>query len=253
MCCSNSKYWSSRPSSDTSQVCTVRCPACYGQQFKVLSPGRLQCTTELIIDAVPPGIGANRGYVPIPIYGPCNGIYDERTGAAAEAEYDQNRQAAKQREDQARAEREKNAEIQTDLERRKDAALLALRKAGNPGTQPRRIAGWFGYTLLERLLGKPGHDVYVDAEPAWPIGTLTWVHDGSHGVEHVEQLETGYTPSRRYVPMQYGTEGDDVHILNRRRRIRAGFYSRDYSREHPRTSVQLVEGLERVVKKIPKR
>ncbi|WP_125677142.1 hypothetical protein [Amycolatopsis sp. WAC 04182] len=193
-------------------------------------------------------MGANRGYTPIPIYGPCNRKYDQQAGEAAEIAFEHARQSAKIRADEDKMERKKEAEAQTDLERRKYAALLELKKAGNPGTLPRRVVGQYEYTLFERWLGKSGHEVYVDAEPAWPIGTFRWEWSGSHGVDHVEDLATGYTPSGRYVPMQYGTEGDDVHILYRKHRIRKPGY--DYSHGPLPTSVQLVEGLERAVKSI---
>lgn len=197
----------------------IRCPACFSANFDTVSPGQFRCRGQVLRDVVPPGYGGNAGAAGIPLYGECGQLFNEVAGlqagvkaAQAEAAVERDRQAA------AKAAAAQAAE-QKDLERRKIAVLTALKAAGNPGLKQRQVPGRYYLSFFARLFGQVGQDMPVDVEPAWPTGSFTWVLSGAHGVDDFEELETGFTPSERFVPMGYGTDGDDVEILYRRRRM----------------------------------
>lgn len=197
----------------------IRCPACFSANFETISPGHFRCRGQVLRDVVPPGYGGNAGAAGIPLYGECGHLFDEDAGLKAAAKAAQ-AEAAVERDRRAAAEAAAaRAAEQKDLERRKVAVLADLQAAGNPGLKRRQVPGRYYLSFFARLFGQVGQDMPVDVEPAWPIGRFTWVSSGAHGVDNFEELETGYTPSERIVPMDYGTEGDDVEILYRRRRL----------------------------------
>ena len=92
---------------------------------------------------------------------------------------------------------------------RMESALAVLRAHGNPCLQQRR------FRVVKRDFGlfKRTVEIVVDAEGAWPIGTFTWRQSGELGTDTVRNLQTGYTPTGRLVPMYRGTEGDPVDVL----------------------------------------
>ena len=59
----------------------------------------------------------------------------------------------------------------------------------------------------------------MKVEPAWPIGIFGWMRPAMLGTKAREELQTGYTPSGRVVPMDHVTCSDGVtdrHGLYRR-------------------------------------
>lgn len=66
---------------------------------------------------------------------------------------------------------------------------------------------------MQRLFGRSGTDLLVEVEAAWPVGSCTWEHFGSRGLDEYFDLPTGITPSGRLVPMQEGTKADGLPIL----------------------------------------
>ena len=193
----------------------LRCPSCLGDVFETLGPGQYRCTNRVVIDAVPPGMGGNLGFAAIPIYGNCGRGFDEQTGQHAAARMAET-QAANERERQAvLAAAKYRAAEQENLDRRKIAALAALRAAENPGLRQRHVPNYRRLSFADRFFRLLREDAPADVEPAWLIGVYTWVRPGQRGSDTFEQLDTGYTPSGRYVPMNHGTAGDDVHVLCR--------------------------------------
>jgi hypothetical protein len=197
----------------------MSCPVCGGRTFEVASPGRLRCITEVAVNALPPGEGGNVWPHPIPIYGQCGHVASDAdwraTGAMADAE-------ATRRAEHDRLAAERRAQEtprRTALERRHAALFAALRAAGNPGLVRRRVPGRFHRSLFARVFGRPSQEVLVETEPAWLIGSFTWMWIGSHGMENFENIATGVTPDGRFVPMRHGTETDDVHILLKKRTL----------------------------------
>ncbi|TYB39695.1 hypothetical protein FXF50_04770 [Micromonospora sp. AP08] len=53
----------------------MRCPQCHGIDVRELNDGLWQCQGQVIVNAVPPGLGGNAGAVPIPIYGRCGATF----------------------------------------------------------------------------------------------------------------------------------------------------------------------------------
>jgi len=199
----------------------IRCPICLSSTVQVVSPGQFLCAGKVLRDEVPPGQGGNIGTAPIPLYGWCGHVFDEEAGRIAAVKAAEREEAAR-REQQAKNEAHAlRVAEQKELEHRKVVLLAALKTAGNPGLEPRRVPGHYHLSLSARVLGKVGVVRPVDVEPAWPIdGRFTWRHSGSHGMDIFEALKTGYTPTGRFVPMEHGTEGDkNVEILYMRRRM----------------------------------
>ncbi len=205
--------------SDALRSPDMQCPSCGGSQYVVVSPGRLRRVTERVVDAVAPGLGGNRGLQPLPIYGRCNVIASELDWTeAAVLAVRADKQAQVRAAAAAKASQERH-DRQRALERRRDELLANLEQLGHPGLQTRRVPGKYHLTAMAKLLGRVGEDRKVEVEPAWPIGSFTWVEIRSHGLEHFEQLPTGLTPSRRLVPMGYATQGDSVEMLYFRRSL----------------------------------
>jgi hypothetical protein len=197
----------------------VRCPVCLDANFETISPGRFRCTSNVVLDAVPPGMGGNVGVTPIPLSGSCETLFDTQAGVAAAARHAQARAAAERDRKEKAEDAARRAAEQEDLQERKASALARLKAAGNPGLVQRRVPGRYHLSFSARIFGKVGEDRPVDVEPAWPVGSCTWVRSGSHGVDNFEELETGFTPTGRIVPMEYKTQGDEVEILYRKRRL----------------------------------
>jgi hypothetical protein len=234
---------------------TLRCPKCGSTNYAVDPPGRLRCLARVMIDAVPPGLGGNHGLTPIPIYGDCGMFFTEqeaREAAAAFAHKAERRQAQAQEVERHRREQ---AAAEADLERRYEATIIALKAAGNPGLQQRRVPGRYYLSPVARFFGRVGKEGLVDVEAAWPIGTVTWIKPAApHGCFFTEDLPTGYTPSRRIVPMDYATTGDDVEAPYQRRRLvgRAELWSDhiggpDRHEIRPVRRLDITEALERIL------
>lgn len=51
------------------------CPVCGGSESRLLAPGFHECCSRVMVDAAPPGLGGNMGFVPIPIYDRCGHRY----------------------------------------------------------------------------------------------------------------------------------------------------------------------------------
>jgi hypothetical protein len=193
----------------------MRCPVCKGLEYEVVSPGMLRCVTERVVSAVPPGQGGNVGLSPIPLLGPCLAVSSEDEWRAAELDWQQKMAQRAAAEANYRA----YQEAQRRLERRRVELLAELKRLGNPGLQRRNVPGRYHLSLTRKLLGQVGEHKLVEVEPAWPIGTFTWVWTGAYGVRNCEDLPTGYTPTERFVPMQYATKGDPVEMLYDKRHI----------------------------------
>ncbi len=191
-------------------------PTCLNAWYEPLVPGQFRCVANVLIDAVPPGMGGNPGPVPIPLYGPCHRLFDEQSGAAAAVAFTQAQTRANQvRQAQANA-AARYAEEQEELQQRQIRALMALKAAGNPGLRPRRIlTGAIKPPMLGEFLGwylgrRTVSVLPVDAEPAWPLGKFTWLRNSRYGEVDSADLDTGFTPTERIVPLEFGTSGDAV-------------------------------------------
>lgn len=208
----------------TGRESDMRCPSCGGTTFEVVRPGTLRCVTERVVNAVPPGQGGNFGVQPIPIYGPCQSVAPEqawRETALRLKREEAERRSRTRASEQAAIALKEQAER---LERRRVELLVELERRGNPGIQRRLVPGRRHLSIIAKIFGRVGTDMPVEAESAWPIGTFTWWQTMSHGVEQYENLETGYTPTGRLVPMDFATSGDPVHVLYGRRKLAGGPY-----------------------------
>jgi hypothetical protein len=203
----------------------MQCPVCAGVDFQVDTPGVLRCTSQVLVNAVPSGMSGNLSPQPVPVYGPCGNLAPEREWQAATQRAEllaRESEAERKREDACRA---RKAREQFDLEDRQNELLAKLREVGNPGQVERCVPGAYRLSLLDRVFGRLGSDAPVPVEPAWPIGTFTWMQVGSHGVEDFQDLATGFTATGRFVPIEYATVGDEVEVLYRRRSMpAAGLY-----------------------------
>lgn len=180
----------------------IRCPACLGSQYEVISPGRYRCTNPAPTSAVPPGAGGNIGSAPIPLY--CDTEFTEQPGIEAGRQHAENQAAKRRRQDEEAA----WTAAEKDLKQRKAEALAALNAAGNPGLVARRVPGRYHLTFMRKLLQQVGTVEPVDTEPAWPVGPAKWYRRGKHGEDRKEKLLTGITPTGRLVPMEHGASGD---------------------------------------------
>lgn len=108
-------------------------------------------------------------------------------------------------------------------EQRRVETLASLKAAGNPRLQARSVPGRYNLSIFARIFGRVGKAVLVDVEPAWPIGVCRWMHWGRGEQQNFEDLESGYTPSQRIVPMHFATKGDDVEILYAKRNLHVPF------------------------------
>lgn len=197
----------------------MRCPVCGGTAYQAHSPGVLLCTSQVVVSAVPPGVSGNFSLQPAPIYGPCEAVASEAEWRAAgkRAESLAREHEAQRAREKARVARE--ADEQRRLEQRQSDLLAALQNAGNPGQEARRVPGRYYLSPLDRIFGRVGKDLLVEVESAWSLGSFTWMEIRSHGTEHFQDIATGFTASRRFVPMEYAAAGDPVEILYRRRSI----------------------------------
>lgn len=59
------------------------CPRCRGTTFHDLGGGQYSCAGQILVDAVPPGMGGNAGPAPIPLYGPCGHTFTRSEGERA--------------------------------------------------------------------------------------------------------------------------------------------------------------------------
>jgi hypothetical protein len=220
------------PTVPTAIDLSMRCPVCGGTTYQAHSPGLLLCTSQVVADAVPPGVSGNFSLQPVPIYGPCEAVASEAEWRAAgkRAESLAREHEAKRAREEARMARE--ADQRQHLEQRQSDLLAALHDAGNPGQEARRVPGRYYLSPLDRILGRVGKDVLVDVESAWPLGSFTWMDIRSHGTEHFADIATGFTASGRFVPMEYATAGDPVEMLYRRR-------SMPDPGLHPRQSIRM--------------
>lgn len=198
----------------------MKCPVCGGASFEDAGSGMYRCTSTVITGAVPPGHGGNLGLSPIPIRGACGAVFSHADGvqaATAYAKKDARRRTRAQEGERLRRER---AAADAETERRLESAWAALEAGGNQGLQPRLVPGRYYLSLLDRMLGRVGKDELVEVEGAWPIGTFSWYNPaGPHGGFLIEDLPSGYTPTGRVVPLEYGTAGDNVEMLYARRRL----------------------------------
>lgn len=123
--------------------------------------------------------------------------------------------------DPARAERDDAEQRrQAEVAERVDAALAALGKRGNPGLTRRRVPAVYKLSATQKLFGKVGTYEERDVEPAWAIGTFTWLKQAAHANEIEVELATGLTPSRQLVPMTLAARTDEGVDLTAKQIIR---------------------------------
>lgn len=127
-----------------------------------------------------------------------------------------------------------------DAQKRVERALIVLAERGNPWLQAREVPGrWQRPTPVDRLLGRSGRIVRVAVEPAWPLGRFQW----EFRQRSFSELETGYTPTGRVVPMLEAVSGDDVDEQLCHQRL--GTESRSSGKGRPLTTEHIADTLER--------